>query len=53
MDYITYTGELCPGDPTACPGNGSTPAPEGGVYECCCDECDHFLDCYPQYLPNP
>lgn len=27
-----------------CPGNGEHP----GV-ECCCDECDYFLDCFPEY----
>ena len=27
-----------------CPGNGMQP----GV-ECCCDECDHFLTCFPQW----
>ena len=26
-----------------CPGNGMQP----GV-ECCCDECDHFLTCFPE-----
>lgn len=29
-----------------CKGNG-----EQG-YECCCDECDYFLKCFPQYLPK-
>ena len=27
-----------------CLGNG-----ENSNYECCCDECDFFLDCFPQY----
>ena len=27
-----------------CPGNGEHPE-----YECCCDECDHYLYCFPQY----
>ena len=35
--------ELTPGEPTVCLGNG-----EQG-YECCCDECDYFLPCYPEY----
>ena len=26
-----------------CPGNGS------GDWECCCDECDFFLDCFPDW----
>ena len=27
-----------------CLGNGEYPE-----YECCCDECDYFLYCFPQY----
>ncbi len=27
-----------------CLGNGSHPG-----YECCCDECDYALYCYPQF----
>lgn len=27
-----------------CLGNGNHPE-----YECCCDECDYFLCCFPQY----
>ena len=27
-----------------CPRNGEHPE-----YECCCDECDYFLYCFPQY----
>ena len=27
-----------------CPGNGANPA-----IECCCDECDYYLYCFPQY----
>lgn len=27
-----------------CPGNG-----EHSEYECCCDECDYYLECFPQY----
>lgn len=27
-----------------CPGNGEHPK-----YQCCCDECDFFLGCFPQY----
>ena len=41
---IDITGvELTPGDPTVCLGNG-----EQG-FACCCDECDYFLFCYPEY----
>ena len=35
--------ELTPGNPDFCLGNG-----EMG-YECCCDECDYFLRCFPEY----
>ena len=39
---IDVTGtELTPGMPTLCLGNG-----EQG-FECCCDECDHYLLCFP------
>ena len=34
--------ELMPGEPTACLGNG-----EQG-FECCCDECDYYLLCFPE-----
>jgi len=34
--------ELSPGEPTDCFGNG-----EHG-FECCCDECDYYLSCFPQ-----
>ncbi|MBE7041202.1 MAG: hypothetical protein E7400_04470 [Ruminococcaceae bacterium] len=27
-----------------CPGNGSHPE-----YWCCCDECDYYMHCFPQY----
>ena len=35
--------ELSLGKPTACLGNG-----ERG-FECCCDECDYFLLCFPEF----
>ena len=35
--------ELIPGNPAVCPGNG-----EQG-FECCCDECDYFLLCFPEF----
>ena len=28
----------------ACPGNGENPE-----YECCCDECDFYLECFPDW----
>lgn len=34
--------ELTPGEPDVCLGNG-----EQG--ECCCDECDFLLLCFPEY----
>ena len=41
---IDITGiELTPGEPTVCLGNG-----EKG-FECCCDECDYFLLCFPEF----
>ena len=41
---IDITGtELTPGEPTACLGNG-----EQG-FECCCDECNYFLLCFPEF----
>lgn len=30
-----------------CLGNG-----EHKGYECCCDECDYYLECFPQYKCN-
>ena len=35
--------ELMPGKPAACLGNG-----EQG-FECCCDECDYYLICFPEF----
>ena len=41
---IDITGvEITPTEPTVCPGNG-----ECG-FECCCDECDYFLLCFPEF----
>ena len=41
---IDITGvELMPGEPTVCLGNG-----EQG-FACCCDECDYFLLCFPEF----
>lgn len=34
--------ELMPGEPTACLGNGQQD------FECCCDECDYYLLCFPE-----
>ena len=35
--------ELTPAKPDVCLGNG-----EQG-FECCCDECDHYLLCFPEF----
>ena len=44
---IDITGiELTPGEPANCLGNG-----EQG-FECCCDECDYFLVCFPEFNPK-
>ena len=34
---------LMPGEPAVCLGNG------GQEVECCCDECDYFLLCFPEF----
>lgn len=31
-----------------CLGSGDYPG-----YECCCDECDYFLFCFPELEKNP
>ena len=44
---IDVTGVvLTPGKPDVCLGNG-----EQG-FECCCDECDFFLLCFPEFDPK-
>jgi hypothetical protein len=44
---IDITGvELTPGAPDVCLGNGE----QGFV--CCCDECDFFLLCSPEFNPK-
>ena len=35
--------ELMPEEPVACLGNGK----QG--FECCCDECDYYLRCFPEF----
>ena len=34
--------ELTPGEPSVCLGNGEHDL------ECCCDECDYYLLCFPE-----
>ena len=42
---LDVTGaELTPGDPERCQGNGKDPR-----FEICCDECDYYLDCFPDW----
>lgn len=42
---LDVTGaKLVPGNPDKCQGNGEHP-----FFECCCDECDYYLDCFPEY----
>ena len=44
---IDVTGvELTPGERSVCLGNGEL------GFECCCDECDYFLFCYPEFDPR-
>ncbi|MBE6645334.1 MAG: hypothetical protein E7612_08170 [Ruminococcaceae bacterium] len=41
---IDITGvELTPGEPSVCLGNGEQD------FECCCDECDCYLLCFPEF----
>ena len=41
---IDITGiELTPGQPAVCLGNGAQ-----GL-ECCCDECNYYLLCFPEF----
>lgn len=45
MRFKDPTGaELAPGDPDNCQGNGEHPD-----FEICCDECDFFLKCFPEW----
>ena len=45
---IDVTGvELTPGEPSRCKGNG-----KDDPMSCCCDECDHFLACFPEWDEN-
>ena len=35
--------ELTPGEPDVCLGSGDR------GFECCCDECDYYLLCFPEF----
>ena len=44
---VDITGiELTPGKPDVCLGNGQH------NIECCCDECDYYLLCFPEADPK-
>lgn len=43
IDFDNSGTMLAPGDPENCHGNGD----HEGV-ECCCDECDYYLECFPE-----
>ncbi len=49
--YTDITGILLiPGDHgRRCPGNGATSDENGNTIECCCNECDYMLECFPEY----
>lgn len=50
MKVIDPTGvELSPGEPEKCLGNGEHVDDKGRAIECCCDECDYFLLCCPEW----
>lgn len=39
---------LCPGHPKMCLGSGKF----GKLFECCCDECGYYLECFPEWAPG-
>ena len=43
QEMLTDDTDVTQGEPTVCLGNG-----EQG-FECCCDECDYFLLCFPEF----
>jgi hypothetical protein len=46
-NILDITGiELLPEDPYNCLGNGKR------GFECCCDECDYYLLCFPSFDPQ-
>ena len=43
--------QLIPGKKgSECPGNGEHLDSQGCVIECCCDEYDYFLECFPEFI---
>lgn len=33
-----------------CIGDGEHTDENGNLIECCCDECNYYLECFPQYM---
>ena len=49
MDDTCMEVSLIPGNRGKdCPGNGSHFDKYGNLIECCCDECDFMLCCFPE-----
>ena len=51
---IDVTGiELKPGNKGKdCKGNGTHFDKQGNPLECCCDECNYMMICFPKYIPK-
>ena len=51
---IDITGiELTPGNEGKdCKGNGTQFDEHGNPLECCCNECDYMMICFPEYVPK-
>lgn len=51
--YIDITGTVLTPSPNGadCLGNGKCFDENGDEIECCCDECNYFLECFPSDLP--
>lgn len=35
-----------------CFGKGEHTDKNGNLIECCCDECDYFLECFPEFIKD-
>lgn len=33
-----------------CLANGEHTDKNGNLIECCCDECDYYLECFPEFI---
>ena len=51
--YIDITGTVLTPSPNGedCLGNGKHFDENGDEIECCCNECNYFLECFPSDLP--